>query len=152
MDGQSMQGTSFDKGFHNSYPNVTNNSCNGSQMANPCKHNFHSNRLVVTYYNACSLLPKIDHLRALVATDMPDVVCIVESWLDSSISNIEIALPGYTVVRLDQNRHGGGILMYIHSSLHFSIITSGPFSLECLLLSVAYKNCNAKINLFIAFL
>ena len=64
--------------------------------------------------------------------------------MDSSISNIEIALPGYTIVRLDRNRHGGGMLMYIHSSLHFSVITSGPFSLEFLLLSVVYKNCNVK--------
>ena len=119
-------------------------------MTNSCKHDFHPNKLVVTYYNARSLLPKIDHLCALVATDMPDVVCIVETWLDSSISNIEIALPGYTIVRLDRNRHGGGVLMYIHSSLHFSIITSGPLSLEFLLLSVVHKNCNVKEIFFIA--
>ena len=128
-----------------SFCTSNNGSCNGSQMTNSCKHDFYPNKLVVTYYNAHSLLPKIDHLRALVTTDMPDIVCIVETWLDSSISNIEIALPGYIIVRLDRNRHGGGILMYIHSSLHFSIIiTSVPLSLEFLLLSVVHKNCNAK--------
>ena len=144
-----MQNASLDKGLQNTYLNAISNNCNGNQMAKVCKHNSHSNSLVVTYYNARSLLPKTDHLRVLVATDVPDVVCIVESWLESSNSNIEIALPGYTIVRLDRNRHGGGILMYIHASLHFSIITSRPLSLEFLLLSVAYNNCSGKTKLFI---
>ena len=58
---------------------------------------------VVAYYNAHSLFSKIDHLHALVTAKMLDTVCIGESWLDNSISDSEITLPGYIIVCLDQN-------------------------------------------------
>lgn len=73
---------------------------------------------VVAYYNAHSLFSKIDHLHALVTAKMPDTVCIGESWLDNSISDSEITLPGYIIVCLDQNCHGGGILMYFKTTPH----------------------------------
>ena len=59
------------------------------------------------------MLPKIDHLSALCLASDPDIVCIVESWLCNEITDSEIALPGYSLVRLDRNRHGGGVLLYI---------------------------------------
>ena len=48
---------------------------------------------------------------------------IVESWLSGDISDDEITflISGYSFVRLDRNRHGGGILIYIRSSL-FSML------------------------------
>lgn len=36
------------------------------------------------------------------------VICITETWLDPSISNSEIKLNNYSVVRKDRNRNGGG--------------------------------------------
>ena len=56
-------------------------------------------------------------------------MCIVESWLSGDISDDEIAVSGYSIVRLDRNRHGGGILIYIRSSLSFHVTVSGPFDL-----------------------
>ena len=42
---------------------------------------------------------------------------LTETHLDDSIKDSEIALPGFCVFRNDRNRHGGGVLMYIHQSL-----------------------------------
>lgn len=42
------------------------------------------------YFNARSLLPKLDELRALCLTYQPHVICVVESWLDESIQEEEI--------------------------------------------------------------
>lgn len=88
---------------------------------------------MVAYYNARSLFPKIDRLHALVTANMPDTVCIVESWLDNSISDSEITLPGYIIVCLDQNCHGGGILMYFKTTLHavknYCIWTTWPLAI-----------------------
>ena len=44
------------------------------------------------------------------------ILYIVESWLSGDISDDEISLSGYSIVRLDRNRHGGGILIYILSN------------------------------------
>ena len=61
------------------------------------------------YYNVRSLLPKIDELRAVCETSKPDIVYIVETWLDHSISDNELLVPNYQLFRLDKNRHGGGM-------------------------------------------
>ena len=66
----------------------------------------------ILYFNARSLLPKIEELRALCVTNSPDIVCVVEKWVDNSILDCELALPEYSIVRHDRNRHGGGVLMF----------------------------------------
>ena len=83
--------------------------------------------LSVLYYNARSLFPKLDDLRANVMVKKPDVVCIVVTWLSEDISNHEIFLSGYQlqVQRFDHNRHGGGILVYIHNSFSYTPIIQG---------------------------
>ena len=63
----------------------------------------------VLYYNARSILPKYDELVASCKVHNPDIVCIVETWLCTDIMDHEIDIPAYTLVRLDRNRHGGGI-------------------------------------------
>ena len=42
----------------------------------------------------------------------PDVICVVESWLDADIGDSEISIQGYSVIRLDRSRHGGGVLIF----------------------------------------
>ena len=49
-----------------------------------------NSQLNIVYYNARSLLPKIDELRVITETESPDVICIVESWLSSDILDNEI--------------------------------------------------------------
>ena len=63
------------------------------------------------YFNARSLIPKLDELCLLVETHQPDIVCIVETWLDHNISDNGIHLPGFQLYWLDRYHHGGGVLM-----------------------------------------
>ena len=50
---------------------------------------------------ARSLLPKIDHLRALCAAMKYNVVVVTETWLSGAISDSEIFIPGYSSCRKD---------------------------------------------------
>ena len=75
-----------------------------------------SKSLNILYYNARSLLPKLDELSAIAEVERPDVICIVESWLSAEILNCEVSIESYEILRLDRNRHGGGLVMYIHNS------------------------------------
>ena len=73
-----------------------------------------SKQLHIIYYNARSLLPKLDELQVVCEATRPDLICIVETWLDISVLDNEIVLSGYQLFRLDRNRHGGGVAVYVH--------------------------------------
>ena len=60
--------------------------------------------LKLLYYNARSLLPKMDELKGLSEVESPDAICIVETWLSDSISDNELVLSGYQCVRRDRDR------------------------------------------------
>ena len=68
--------------------------------------------LNILYFNVRSLLAKLDNLKIICSLFSPDIVCIVETWLDGNIDDTEVAIQGYHVYRLDRNRHGGGILIF----------------------------------------
>ena len=92
--------------------------------------------LEIIYFNARSILPKLDELHLLCADSSPHVVCIVETWLDDSVFDNKLTIPNYCLVRLDRNRHGGGVLLYIRDDLSYNVIFMGPENLE--LLGISY--------------
>ena len=77
-------------------------------------------------------MPKLDELRAAILIHKPDIICIVETWLDESISDNEVGIQNYDIVRLDRNRHGGGILIYVNSSFSHSLVSQGQMTLSLL--------------------
>ena len=106
-----------------------------------------SNSLNIMYFSAQSLLPKMDKLRALVDAQKPH---IVETWLSPTICDNEVSLEGFQVLRLDRNRHGGGIIMLIHNSLVPKVVVAGPYNLELLIISVTNQvnTCKHHLGLF----
>ena len=107
----------------------------------------HSNsfsNLSILYFNARSLLPKFDELVILCEIHKPGIVCIVESWLSEDIEDSELKIPDYQVLRLDRNRHGGGILIFVHNSLTYNVISKGPSNLELMLISVGQHKSSSK--------
>jgi len=52
--------------------------------------------LKIVYLNAHSILPKFDELVLMVQAREPDIVSIVESWLDRDVDDSEINISGYT--------------------------------------------------------
>ena len=86
-----------------------------------------SDSLRILYYNARSLLPKLDDLFVTIEThNFPDIVCIVESWLGHDVRDQEIAIPNYNIFRHDRNRHGGGVLIYVKDSYTTSVLPGAP--------------------------
>ena len=54
------------------------------------------------------------------------------------------------MLRLDRNRHGGGIIMFVHESLVPKVVVARPNNLELLIISVTnYANtCKHHLGLF----
>ena len=49
------------------------------------------------------------------------ILGITESKLDSSVTNAEVNINGYSIIRNDRNRNGGGVACYIRNDLCFNI-------------------------------
>ena len=83
------------------------------------------------------MLHKHDELSAVVGADNPEVICIVESWLSSEIQNTKIAICGYHSYRLDRNKHGGGVIVYVRSCFVTTLVPVPSHGLEILSLTVS---------------
>ena len=52
---------------------------------------------------------QVYELHAIILSQKPDLLCVVETWLCEDIEDNELLLLGYQLYRLDHNRHGGGL-------------------------------------------
>ena len=80
--------------------------------------------IVVACLNINSLVAHIDELRVILDSTEIDILCINETKLDETISDHEVCLPGFDIVRRDRSvngRHGGGVCVYIQSSLNYKV-------------------------------
>ena len=101
----------------------------------PVKHSDSSQECHVTlaHINARSLKNR-NHfilIKEVVLDKKFDILCVSESWLDSSISDIELDIPGYNIYRLDRtNKPGGSVCTFVKQNLkveclqHLSSIAS----------------------------
>ena len=75
-----------------------------SLMNNVNYAHFLKNGLHCKHLNARSLLPKISEIKIISSETKSSIFAISESWLDDSITNCEIAIPGFSLIRNDRNR------------------------------------------------
>ena len=92
----------------------------------------------ISHLTTRSILPKIDTLR-LEMKDKPfDIFYASETWLKPDISDSEIGLPGYSIIRVDrENKVGGGTTIYIHDGI--------PFKTHSEMMCKDLENCMIEI-------
>ena len=54
------------------------------------------------HLNVRSLLPKMSQLRIIANKTSAAVIALTETWIDNSVTNSEISIDGYTVLRKDE--------------------------------------------------
>ena len=61
--------------------------------------------------NVCSIIRKLEDVHTILCNSELNYLGITESWLNTSIANCEIELPGYELHRYDHDlgsgKHGG---------------------------------------------
>ena len=77
--------------------------------------------------NVCSLYRKIDDVNVLLHRSELNYLGLSESWLNNSVNNCELIIPGYTMSRLDRNngmnnQGGGGLVVYTRNNYTFKHI------------------------------
>ena len=60
------------------------------------------------HINARSILPKMSELRVLACHTTAAVISVSETGLDATITDAEVSIDGYSVIRKDRKRSGGG--------------------------------------------
>ena len=106
------------------------------------------NNLHILYYNARNLLPKFDDLLLSIYTLKPQIICIVETWLSSDITDNEISIPGFQLFHNDRNRHGGGLLTYVSNLFFVTVLPFPTPPLETLTLSIFCNHFKVHLCLF----
>ena len=84
-------------------------SCNSHFLPNG--NETKSKSLNVCFSNVRSLLAKIDEFRLTCLSLECDIFGVTETWLSDEILDDEVHVPGYSVLRRDCSRHGGGIAL-----------------------------------------
>ena len=74
------------------------------------------------HLNIHSLRNKMDELCLFCNEYKPHVLCLNETWLDENISDEELRLRNYNIIRRDRDCLGGGVAVYIADHLKFNLI------------------------------
>jgi hypothetical protein len=81
--------------------------------------------LTCFYFNARSIMNKMDELELYITQEKPDIVGITETWTYEEVQDSEICMEGYTLLRKDRvsgdKTRGGGVALYIKNE--FSVTT-----------------------------
>ena len=73
--------------------------------------------------NIRGLLSKIDELKMILDECNFDIMGVCETFIDSNVADNEISIDGYSIVKKNRNRHGGGVLLYVKDGIDYSEIT-----------------------------
>ena len=81
---------------------------------------FKSRGLHFFHLNTQSLFPKLSEVKILANKTRASVIAISETWY-ATITDSEIELEGFNVIRNDQSRNGGGVCIYIKNYIAFNV-------------------------------
>lgn len=94
-----------------------------------------------THLNVRSLYRNYDEIGHFLHDNNIHVLALNETLLDDSISDSELRVQDYDLLRKDRNRNGGGVAIYIQNSITYEVVNSEVFdSLELLLIKIRPKS------------
>ena len=75
----------------------------------------------MAFLNIVSLPKKIDEIRYLMSKEYIGLIAFNETRLDSNINDDIVHFTDYDVIRKDRSRNGGGVCIYLRSSINYKI-------------------------------
>ena len=92
----------------------------------------------MVHLNCASLMKHIDQLRLLLYDSKIHVISFNETRLDCNISDNEVEIAGYSIVRRDRNRNGGGVALFVMKSLNYELLTfDNPGEIESVSIKIS---------------
>ena len=70
------------------------------------------------HLNIRSLINKLDELQVFLENrNRAPLWGLSETWLDGSLSDTELEVPGFSMYRKDRNRRGSGVMVYVSNDV-----------------------------------
>ena len=69
--------------------------------------------------NIVSLSKHIDEIRLLLENQTVDILALNETRLHPDIPSEFVNIDGYDIVRMDRDKHGGGVCFYIRRTISY---------------------------------
>ena len=91
-------------------------------------------RVITGYLNINSIRNKFEALRDIIATNI-DILMVAETKIVSSFPKGQFLIDGFAApYRLDRNKNGGGLLVYVRNDIPSQLLTSFKFveGIECI--------------------
>ena len=86
------------------------------------------NRIVIGSLNINSLSSKFDQLKEIIGNNL-DILIIQETKLDASFPPEQFLIAGYSKpYRLDRNRDGGGVMIYVREDIPSKLLSKHSFT------------------------
>ena len=99
------------------------------------------NRVIIAHININSLANKFDQLKLLVQTNI-DILIVGETKLDDTFPTNQFSINGFSKpYRMDRNRFGGGIMIFIREDIPSKLMSNHTFpnDIESLLIEINLK-------------
>ena len=103
----------------------------------------HINNAIIGNLNINSFPNKFDELKLLV-NGMLDILIITETKLDDTFPVSQFHIDGFSKpYRLDRNRNGGGVIIYVREDIPSKILTKHvlPTDIEALFIELNFRKC-----------
>ena len=98
------------------------------------------NKLILAQLNINSLRNKFDLLMSLIKNNV-DILMISETKLDESFPDGQFTVKGYSKpFRLDRNKNGGGIMLYVREDIPARLISVEKSPIEAMFIEVNLRN------------
>ena len=101
------------------------------------------NRVIIGNLNINSLPNKFDQLKEIVLKHI-DILIITETKLDDTFPNTQFSIEGFSPpFRLDRNRNGGGVMIYVRENIPCKLLNKHVFSddIEGLFVELNFRKC-----------
>ena len=99
--------------------------------------------VIIATLNVNSLVSKFDELK-VIGQGIFDILIINETKLDASFPVNQFFINGFsTPYRLDRNRNGGGIIIYVREDITSKMLTKHKFpdDIEALFVEINFRKC-----------
>ena len=130
-------------------------SAGSSSCLSGCEGQFPRQEFCVFQANVRSLYRSLDDLCSITRDAKPDILVLCETWLDDTITDHEVNIMDYHLLRKDRNRHGGGVAIYSKPSLDvvpLAPVTTQKSQLESLWVTLSSSLLPSQIALCSCYL
>ena len=86
--------------------------------------------LTIYSLNIHHMMKHFEELKLLLENDNPDIIGINETKLDETIHDSDIKISNYNIICKDQDKFGGGVVMYIRESLNYKLRDDLDFEIK----------------------